>query len=395
MKQRNIFKSFSFLIICTVLCINARSQVVVIKQATDRNPTLSFSEIIGNKNLSIAIESDLRNCGWFEVTTQPDAEYIISGGAAGASVQVNVRKNSGTVASSVNTKIDGSVRKTAHRVVDAILKDIFGVKGICSAKIAFCAEKSKGVKEIYTCDFDGQDMTQVTRGNSLCVEPEWLPTGDGVVFTQYSKMFTDIVEYNLSSRRSRRLAQFPGLNSGASVSPNGQVLALILSKDRQVELYIKSFAGKDVRRLSNSKAVEASPCWSPSGDRICFVSDMGGRPSLYLVGAGGGKTIKLQTLGMEAVNPAWSYDNSIAYSSRSGKNYNIAVYDLNGKEEQRIVTNAAGDWDSPSWAPDARHFVCSRTLSGKSELYIVDSRSGKMRPVAKTSVNLSMPAFSK
>jgi len=373
----------------------AFSQVVVVKQAKDRNPTLSFREIIGNKNLSAAIEADLRNCGWFDVTNQPGAEYVVSGGAAGSSVQVNVHKSTGTVASSVNARVESSVRKTAHSVVDSILKDIFGIKGICSAKIAFCGEISKGVKEIFISDYDGQDLVQVTRVNSLCVEPEWLPNGSGIVFTQYSKMFTDVVEYNMLSRRSRRLAQFPGLNSGAAVSPNGQVMALILSKDRQVELYIKSFAGREFRRLTNGKSVEASPCWSPSGDRICFVSDMGGRPELYLIGAGGGKTAKLQTLGSEAVNPAWSADNKIAYSSRTGKNYSIAVYDLNGKEPQKTVTNAAGDWDSPSWAPDNRHVVCSRNFSGRSELYVVDTWTGKMRPLSKTAINLSMPAFSR
>ncbi len=376
-------------------CCGAVAQVKVVKEAKDRNPTLSFRGIIGNDALSSAVESDLRNCGWFEVTAQPGAEYVVSGGAAGSSVQVNVHKNTGTVASSVNSRVESSARRTAHAVVDSILKDLFGVKGICSAKIAFCGEGSRGVKEIYLCDFDGQEIAQIMRSGTLNVEPEWLPSNGGIVFTQYSKMFTDIVEYNIASRRSRRLAQFPGLNSGAAVSPNGQLLAMILSKDRQVELYIKSFNGKEHRRLTSSKSVEASPCWSPDGSRICFVSDQGGRPQLYLIAAGGGNAVKLQTLGVEAVNPAWSSDNKIAYSSRSGSNYAIAVYDLGGREAQKIVTNAAGDWDSPSWAPDNRHIVCSRTAGGRSELYLVDSWTAAMRPIARTSINLSMPAFSR
>lgn len=371
------------------------SQVKVVKEAKDRNPTLSFRGIIGNQNLSAAVEADLRNCGWFDVNSQPGAEYIVSGGAAGSSVQVNVHKSNGVAVSSANSRIDTSVRKTAHQIVDKILLDIFGVKGICSAKIAFCGETSRAVKEIYISDFDGQGLVQITHSGTLNVEPEWLPDNSGIVFTQYSKMFTDIVEYNIASMRSRRLAQFPGLNSGAAVSPNGQFLAMILSKDRQVELYIKSFAGKEHRRLTNSKAVEASPCWSPDGSRICYVSDQSGRPQLYLIPAGGGNSIKLQTLGVEAVNPAWSGDNKIAYSAKSGANYVIAVYDLNGKEAQKVVTNAAGDWDSPSWAPDNRHIVCSRNFGGRSEIYLVDTWTANMRPIIRTSINLSMPAFSK
>jgi TolB protein len=276
-----------------------------------------------------------------------------------------------------------------------LFPDMFGVKGLCSSKIVFCGEISKGKKEIFTCGFDGQDISQATRDNSLSVEADWMPGNSGIVYTKYSKMFTDIVEYNLSSRRSRRLAQFPGLNSGAAVSPDGKIFALILSRDRQVELYIKSLNGKEFRRLTNGAAVEASPCWSPSGDRICFVSDTGGKPQLYITGAGGGKQIKLPTIGDEAVSPSWSSDNKIAYSAKTGKNYSIAIYDLNGKEPHKVVTNAAGDWESPSWAPDCRHIVCSRTSGGRSELYLIDTWTGKTRPLLRTGVNITMPSWSK
>ncbi|HRR06473.1 MAG TPA: hypothetical protein P5105_04245, partial [Victivallales bacterium] len=326
----NILKKFIIIAIFATANI-IFAQVKVVKEAKDRNPSLLFSGIVGNSELSAAVESDLRNCGWFDLVSQSSAEYVVNGGAAGRAVQVNARKSNGTVISTISITIDDS-RRTAHAIVDKILQDIFGIKGICSAKIAFCAELSKGVKEIYISDFDGQGIVQITRSGTLNVEPEWLPNKSGIVFTQYSKMYTDVVEYNIASRRSRRLAQFPGLNSGAAISPNGQLLAMILSKDRQVELYIKSFNGGEHRRLTNSKSVEASPAWSPDGSKICYVSDQSGRPQLYLISAGGGNSIKLQTMGVESVNPAWSGDNKIAYSSKYGNNYVIVVYDLTGKE---------------------------------------------------------------
>jgi TolB protein len=338
----------------------------------------------------------LRNCGWFDVSSKPGTEYIVSGGASGSTVQVNVLNNTGKSVSSINKRIDSSVRQSSHAIVDGILKDIFDIKGLCSSKIVFCGESAKGKKEIFTCDYDGQQINQITKNSSLSVEPDWMPGMKGIVYTQYSKMFTDIVEYDITSKRSRRLAQFPGLNSCAAVSPNGQLLAVILSRDRQVELYIKSLNGRAFRRLTSGAAVEASPCWSPSGDKICFVSDKdGGRPALFVTGAGGGSIIKIPTLGSEAATPSWSLDNKIAYSARMGRNYAIAVYDMSEKEEQRVVSNAAGDWESPSWAPDSRHVVCSRTNAGKSELYIIDTWTGKMRPLLRTSMNLSMPAWAK
>ena len=270
---------------------------------------------------------------------------------------------------------------------------MFNVAGICSTKIAFGAQTQIGKKEIFTCDFDGQNVTQLTFNNSLSVEPDWIPGRNAIVFTLYSKMFTDIVELDISSRRCRRIAQFPGLNSGASVSPNGKYLALILSRDKQVELYIKSFSGSAFKRLTNGIGVEASPCWSPAGDKICFVSDMSRRPSLYIISAGGGNPVKLSTQGTEAVSPSWSLDNKIAYSAKMG-NYTIAVLDLNGREAGRTVINAAGDWESPSWAPDARHVVCARTYAGSTSLFIVDTWTGKARQLLSGKMNIVLPSWS-
>ena len=64
-----------------------------------------------------------------------------------------------------------------------------------------------------------------------------------------------------------------------------------------------------------------------------------------------------------------------------------------GSRKRTIVTNAAGDWESPSWGPDGRHVVCSRFLNGRRELYMVDTRHGKLRPITQNG-NHSLPSWS-
>lgn len=370
-----------------------QAQVRVVKSAKDRNPTLMYRDVTGNPELAKLIASDLKNCGWFDMVDS-GAEYVVTGAASGAQLQTNVCNGNGSPVFSLNSQVNSqNLRSTAHKTVDAILKKMFNVAGICSSKIAFAAQTQVGKKEIFTCDFDGQNITQLTFNNTLSVEPDWVPGKDEIVFTLYSKMFTDVVELDVASKRCRRIAQFPGLNSGAAVSPNGSQLALILSRDKQVELYVKSFGGKDLLRLTNGIGVEASPCWSPSGDKLCFVSDMDGRPGLYMVSPKGGATVKLSTQGSEAVSPSWSSDNKIAYSAKMG-DYTIAILDLSGKEAGKTVVNAAGNWESPSWAPDARHIVCTRTSGGNSALFVVDTWTGRTRQLIGGKMNTVLPSWS-
>jgi TolB protein len=374
-------------------CLDLQAQVVVRKSAKDRNPTLMYRDISGNPELSKLIASDLKNCGWFDLVDS-GAEYVVTGTAAGAQLQTNVSNGNGSPLFALNSQVNTrDLRSTAHKTVDAILKKMFNIAGICSSKIAFAAQTQVGKKEIFTCDFDGQNITQLTFNNTLSVEPDWIPGRDAIVFTLYSKMFTDVVELDINSKRCRKITQFPGLNSGAAVSPNGSQLAIILSRDRQVELYVKSLGGQELQRLTNGIGVEASPCWSPSGDKLCFVSDMGGRPGLYVISPRGGTPVKLSTQGSEAVSPSWSSDNKIAYSAKMG-DYAIAILDLNGKEAAKTVVNAAGNWESPSWAPDARHVVCTRTSGGTSALFVVDTWTGKTRQLLGGKMNTVLPSWS-
>jgi TolB protein len=206
-------------------------------------------------------------------------------------------------------------------------------------------------------------------------------------------MSTDIIEYDVRSSRSRKLLSFPGLNSAAAVSPDGHYFAVILSKDGKVDLYLKSLSTKWIKRLTNSRASESSPCWSPAGGKICFVSDAGHKPQLYVISARGGRAVKLSTLGTEAVAPDWSADNKIIYSAKMGGHYAVALLDLNGKEPARIVVSAAGDWESPSWAPDNRHVVVSRTLNGRSDIYVIDTWTGRAKRILAGRVPFSLPSW--
>ena len=59
----------------------------------------------------------------------------------------------------------------------------------------------------------------------------------------------------------------------------------------------------------------------------------------------------------------------------------------------KVVTNAAGNWESPAWAPDGRHVVCARRLQKGRELYMVDTWHGRLIPITRGGDH-SLPSWS-
>lgn len=372
------------------------AQVTVKKIAQYNNPKLIFKGVAGDSTISSQILSDLKNCGWFDVVQSGAADYIISGQASGTSFTLNVQDSLGNLSFSVSDSVKTNLPWVCHRAVDKVLNKIFGIKGICSTRIAFCVEIAKCVKNIYICDFDGRNYIRATMAQTLCVEPDWFPNGRSIVYTMYRGPTTEIIQRDFIGDKSRRLAFFPGLNAGGAISPDGQRLAMILSQEKKVDLYVKYLNGSGVKMLTSSTAVEASPCWSPDGSQICFVSDVSGSPKLYVIGSNGGKYQKLPTEGSESVAPNWSDDGKIVYSAKMGGTYTIAVLNLKDSKFTGLVNiKEGGEWDNPSWAPDNRHVVCSRKSGSSSAIYIVDTWTGNVRSLmGNPKFKMSAPSWS-
>ena len=370
-----------FLFLISAFSLSA--QVTVTKTGKDGNPTLRIQNISGNPQLAKKIVSDLRFCGWFQVVSGNSSDYVINGNAGENTVSLTVANGAGIPMYSV-TASGKDASSTAHSAVDKILEKEFGIPGICRTKIVFAAGTAKNQKEIYVCDFDGSNIVKITRNGTLSIEPSWHPDGKKIIYNQFLASSTPLVEYDLVNNRSRALLRQNGLNSGR-ISPDGKKIAFVVSVGNQLDLYVRNLEGGGLKRLTNDKAVEASPTWSPDSRQICYVSNLSGRPRLYIVSAEGGKSHALPGLfGSESVSPAWSKDNKLAYSAKLG-GYMLKVLDLSSvmncigpKGEQAQIADSscpAVEGESPSWAPDNRHVV----LSAKGVICIVDTRTNKKR----------------
>ncbi len=390
--NRRITAVLLFVVLSTAV-VSAADIIEISKaaQQTFVQPTVQIKSLEGDKELCQAFYRYLATCGWFRVVNGP-ADYTLTftGGDGKMLMQLDFGGNP-MLKKSISYNCEN--RRAAAKAVDELIKSRFKER-LCDSQLVFTAETKRGLKEVFICDTDGGNLRKVTSFTNSCVEPSWMPDGKSVVYTRYSASGTDLCETRINPWSTRRLTRFPGMNVGASVHPSGKFLAMIMSIDRQVELYVKAIDKRDRSRLTNSKAVEASPCWHPNGSSICYVSDRSGRPALYLIGANGGTPKRIPTMGSEAVTPSWAPDGKLAYAAKVNGRYVLAIYDPRGVDTGVIENLPSGDWEAPTWAPDSRHLAATRRIGRSSQIYIVDSKTGKSRKLLNMNFSQSSPDWS-
>ena len=358
--------------------------IVVTAPEKNANPTLIFTGGTSDEALNAKILSDFQFCDWFTVLKSGKATYHVSAKGSLQDFTVTIANSAGVPYQSFRVADSKDVDSAAHTAVDTVLKKLFNIPGICRSKIVFSAATSAKNREIYICDFDGKNIKPITNHNTLCVHPVWTPDGKSVIYSYYESSAVNLVQHDLKLG-PRRLTKGGGVDGIGSLSPDGKNLAMILNRNGQIDLYMRPIDNfNKLTKLINGKALESSPCWSPDGKKLCFVSDgKNGRPSLFITAPfAGGKPAEISGLvGSERLSPSWSADNRIAYCAKINRDYELRVAKLSadGKsgdmEEVGIAGNNTFLGEDPSWAPDNRHV----TLTMKDGIYVIDTRLGTKR----------------
>lgn len=323
------------------------------------------------------LRNDLARSGWFQVTAGGGAELRVTGSAqegwGGLKIECQLGRAGapGSLLSQTWKMTPQQARKGAHTVADALVEAI-GRKGFASARILLVGKRT-GNKEIYLCDSDGEGMVQLTKDGSISLFPRWFPDGKRIVYAGFLKGFPDLYQIDLGTGKRQRISSYPGMNTGGAVSPDGQSMALILSREGNPELYIRDLrSGADRRVTRTLKAIESSPTWSPDGRRIAYVSDQSGSPQIWVLPREGGSPRRLTTRGAENVAPNWGPGNVLVFASRTGRQYQLGLLHPDSGES-RVISLQGGSFEDPWWTPNGRHLTCTRTVGRKSEISLVDT----------------------
>jgi Tol biopolymer transport system component len=174
----------------------------------------------------------------------------------------------------------------------------------------------------------------------------------------------------------QQLTDVPGEERQARLGPDGRAFVYVSEASGNPDIYLQRVGGRNpINLTADSVAAEASPAFSPDGERLAFRSDRDGG-GIFVMGSTGESVKRLTDFGHD---PAWSPDGArIVFSSADGQN--PWSRDITGK--LWVVDVATGgltelptddDAVQPSWSPDGGRIAYwgLRASSGQRDLWTV------------------------
>jgi len=95
-------------------------------------------------------------------------------------------------------------------------------------------------------------------------------------------------------------------NATPAWSPKGDRVAFSRQEGGRFDIYTIKTDGTDERRLTFGPGNSEHPRWSPDGRFLIYSSDKSGNRAIYVMRADGTGTRRLTTLESDCRHPAWS-----------------------------------------------------------------------------------------
>lgn len=285
----------------------------------------------------------------------------------------------------------------ARRMADDIVAAFIGIRGVASTEIAFVSNRT-GNPEVFVMAADGSNPRPATANRSINNFPGWSPDGQAIVYTSYRQdnrpmLFLSTRGQGRPGRLLRRLGGDRGEFRGV-FSPRGDRLAVVLAAEGgSADLFTVQPDGSGLTRITDDRAIDISPAWSPDGQRLAFVSDRAGSPQIYLSDLNGGPPRRLTFQGSYNTHPAWSPDGRwIAYETRVEGQFDIWLIDPEGEVNLPLITHPRSD-ESPTWAPNSRKLAFSSRRRGRADIYVVDVNGDNLRRVTGSEGDDTSPSW--
>ena len=244
-----------------------------------------------------------------------------------------------------------------------------------------------GYAQIYTTPGSPTQQKLVKKQRGCNALPAWSKDGKRIAF-EYNPdaagrpaRRSEIYLMNADGTGLKRLTRNAWFDGDPSWSPDGKYLVFESQKDRNSELYRLDVKTRKVKRLTNDSAFDGDPAWSPFGRGIAFTSMRTGNREVFLMrfdpAKGPSPTSPLLNLTNNRASdfdPTWSPDGELVtfVSDRDG---NLEIYSTNDRFLlRRLTVNSALD-AFPAWSPDKKSivFVSDRNEPGNRDLYVMNS----------------------
>ena len=220
------------------------------------------------------------------------------------------------------------------------------------AWLAFCIDA-----HVYVTPSNGESIPHnISDFTFSASSPVWLPDSRGLIVSIER-------QGNIHLLLTDRLGSWPspltsgeGNNADARPSPDGKWVAYVhvpLDDLNRREIRLVDLATRETRSLAcNLKTRDWSPCWSPDGARLAFLSQRSGFNEIWLVTPDGSELHQLTHAGFDLADISWSPDGKwLAATANRGGALDLVLVDAESGNLHDLRLSQ-GVHMRPNWSPD-------------------------------------------
>ena len=224
--------------------------------------------------------------------------------------------------------------------------------------IAFQSKRDGGNYQVFVMNADSSNKRRLSDGNGYAGWPAWSPDGKSIAYVtgaipdQATTKELHIV--SVDGGAPRQITQLETDVTTPKWSPDGKHILCVKNVGDQSKSFL--LINLDDPSAEPTTLVEPGannlPQFSPQGDKIAYYSvSMESGSDVYTVPVSGGEPTSITGNTGEDYWPTWSPDGKrLAWSSRQGEAFKIAVGDADGSNT-KVISRGDGSDFGAVWGP--------------------------------------------
>lgn len=176
-------------------------------------------------------------------------------------------------------------------------------------------------------------------------------------------------------------------------SPSGDRLAYVSFEERNSAIYVQDIRTGKRKKVSYGRGINSSPSFSPDGRRIVLTRSNDGNPDIYLMDLDTGKTRRLTTSPAIDTEARWLPDGqNIVFTSDRGGGPQIYRLSIDGGRPERVTFNMGNYNSRASPSPDGKSIAVVNGGERGYRIALVDLASGRFNVLTDARLDES-PSF--